>query len=104
MRCSVTLTQPCAVDAENDRQALEGNVMYDLVVAALQEGRVDGGYRMESVRRKPRREGQRMLLRDADVKEPVGARRTECLQSRPLAHRGGDSADAIVTYRFLSGF
>ena len=72
MRCPVTLTQPCAVAAENDRQALEGNVMYDLVVAALQEGRVDGGYRMESVRRKPRREGQRKLLRDADVKESVG--------------------------------
>ncbi len=35
-----------AVDGKTDRQALDRNVVYHLIVGALQEGRIDRGERL----------------------------------------------------------
>ena len=56
-----------AIDGEAHRQALDRDVVHDLVVGALQEGRIDRGERLEALRRQARGEGHAMLLGDADV-------------------------------------
>jgi hypothetical protein len=45
--------QPGAVDREAHRQFLDGDVVHDLVVGALQEGRVDRDERLHALGREP---------------------------------------------------
>jgi hypothetical protein len=68
-----------AVDGEAHRQLLDRHVMHDLVVAALQEGRIDRAERLVAFRRQAGREGHRMLLGDADIE---GAGREGLAKSR----------------------
>ena len=49
---AVGADQAGAVHGEAHRQALDGDVMDDLVVGALQEGRIDRGERLEAFGRK----------------------------------------------------
>ena len=69
---AVGADQAGAVDRKAHRQALDRDVMDDLVVAALQEGRIDRAERLVAFGRKARGEGHRMLLGDADVEGAVG--------------------------------
>ena len=61
-----------AVDGEAHRQVLDRHVVDDLVVGALQEGRIDRDERLEAFGGQAGGEGHRVLLGDADVE---GARR-----------------------------
>ena len=61
-----------AVHGEAHRQALDGDVVHDLVVGALQEGRIDGGERLVAFGREPGREGDAVLLGDADIEGAIG--------------------------------
>ena len=54
------------------RQLLQRHVVHDLVVAALEEGGVDRGEGAEALAGQARGKGDRVLLRDADVKDAVG--------------------------------
>ena len=72
MRRAVRADQSGAVDRKPDRQLLDRHVVHDLVVAALQEGRIDRAERLIAFRRQPGREGHRMLLGDADVEHALG--------------------------------
>jgi hypothetical protein len=63
----VSADEPRTVDGEADWEALNGDVMDDLVVSALQEGRIDGGEGLEAFHRKSCSESHRMLLGDADI-------------------------------------
>ena len=69
---AVGADQPGPVDGEADRQLLDGDVMHDLVVGALEEGRIDGGKGLEAFGRKPGGEGHRVLLGDADIEAALG--------------------------------
>ena len=69
---AVGADQAGAVDGEAHRQPLDRDVVHDLVVGALQEGRIDRGERLEAFGREPGREGHRMLLGDADIEGAVG--------------------------------
>ena len=98
---SVGADQTGAVHGETDRQFLDRDVVHDLVIGALEEGRIDGAERLHAFGRQPGREGHGMLLRDADV---VGAFRKGLLEEVDAGagrHRGGDADDAVVLGGFL---
>ena len=78
MGLAVIADQPGAVDREAHRQLLDRHVVHDLVVGALQEGRVDRGKRLHPLGRQPGGEGHRVLLGDADIEGALRevARRT----------------------------
>ena len=69
---AVGADQPGAVDREAHRQVLDRDVVDDLVVGALQEGRIDRAERPHALRGEAGGEGHRMLLGDADVEGAVG--------------------------------
>ena len=71
MRRAVGAHEAGAVEREAHGQVLDGDVVDDLVVAALQEGRVDRRERLDAVGREARGEGHRVLLGDADVEEAL---------------------------------
>ena len=64
---AVGADQAGAVDGEAHRQVLDRDVVHDLVVGALQEGRIDRAERLYAFGRQARGEGHRVLLGDADV-------------------------------------
>ena len=78
---AVGADQPGAVDGEADRQILDRDVVDDLVVGALQEGRIDRAERPHPLRGEAGGEGHRMLLGDADVEAAVGEFRAANLSS-----------------------
>ena len=90
-----------AVDGEAHGQALDRDVMHDLVVAALQEGRVDRAERLVAFGRKTGGEGHRVLLGDADVEGAVRERLVEDVDAGAGRHRRGDGDDLVVLLGFL---
>ena len=90
-----------AVHGEAHRQLLDRDVVHDLVVGALQEGRVDRGERLEAFGRKPGGEGHAVLLGDADVEGAVGKFLLEQVEAGARRHRRGDGDDLVVLARFL---
>ena len=64
--------EACAIDREAHRQVLDGDVVHHLVVAALQERRIDRAERLAALPRQARGEGHRMLLGDAHVERRLG--------------------------------
>ena len=87
---------------EAHRQLLDRDVVHDLVVGALQEGRIDRGERLVAFGREAGREGHARAARRC--------RRRRCAsgnalpnRSRPVPrrHRGGDGDDLVVLLRFL---
>ena len=82
---AVVPDQPGAVHREGDVEALQGDVVDDLVVGALEEGRVDRADRLRPLKRQPRGEQDGVLLGDADVVVLLGALVGELLQAGPPA-------------------
>ena len=72
MRRAVGADETGAIHREAHRQALDRDVMDDLVVGALQEGRIDHRERLVALRREARAERHAMLLGDADVEGALG--------------------------------
>ena len=70
VRCSVHHAGP--VHAEAHRQILDRNVVDDLIVRTLQEGRIDGAERPVALSRETGGECHRMLLGDPDVEHRSG--------------------------------
>ena len=98
---AVGADQAGAVDGKAHRQVLDRDVMHDLVVAALQEGGVDGAERLVAFGRKTGGKGHRMLLGDADVEGAVGERLVEDVDAGARRHGRGDADDLVVLLRFL---
>ena len=101
VRRAVRADQPGAIEGEADRQVLNRHVMHELVVAALQEGRIDGAERPVAFRRQASGKRHRMLLGNADVEHPLGKDRLHSVQSGPVRHGGGNADDFGVATRFL---
>ena len=93
--------EPRTVHGETHRQALDCDVMHDLVVGALQECRVNGGEGLEAFGRQPRGESHPVLFGDTDVEATIGEFFGEKIKPGSRRHRGGDSDDLIVLPRFL---
>ena len=96
---AVGADQAGAVDREAHRQALDRHVVDDLVIAALQEGRIDRAERLVAFGRKTGRERHRMLLGDADVEGAVGEGLVEDVDAGARRHRRGDADDLVVLLR-----
>ena len=90
-----------AVDREAHRQALDRHVVHDLVVGALQEGRIDRRERLEAFGREAGGEGHRVLLGDADIEGALRERLLEQVEAGAGRHGGGDGDDLVVLLRFL---
>ena len=80
---AVGADQPGAVDGEAHRQALDRDVVHDLVVGALQEGRIDRAERLQALGGQAGGEGHGVLLGDADVEACARERRLPN-RSRPV--------------------
>ena len=63
--------QPRPVDGKQHVQILDGNVVNQLVIAPLQEGRIDCHDRFGTITGQPGRQGYRVLLCDGYVKVAV---------------------------------
>ena len=89
-----------AVHGEAHGQLLDGDVVDDLVVAALQEGRVDGAERLHAVGGEAGGEGDRVLLGDADIEGAVGKLCAEQIEAGARRHGRGDGDDLLVLLGF----
>jgi hypothetical protein len=90
---TVGADQTGAVHGETHRQLLDRHVVDDLVVAALQEGRIDGAERLHPVGGETGGEGHRVLLGDADVVGAVREGLSEQVQPGARRHGRGDGDD-----------
>ena len=97
----VVAHEPGAVHREHHVQLLEADVVDDLVVAALEEGRVDRGHRLRSLERQPGGEQDRVLLGDAHVVVALGQRLLEQVEAGAGVHRRGDAHHALVAAALL---
>ena len=66
------------------------HVVDDLVVAALQEGRVDGAERLHALGRHAGGEGHGVLFGDAHVEGAVGEGLRKAVKAGAGRHGGGD--------------
>jgi hypothetical protein len=96
---AVGADQAGAVDREAHRQVLDRDVVHDLVVGALQEGRIDRAERLVALGREAGGEGHRVLLGDADVEGALRERLAEDVEAGARRHRGGDRDDLVVLAR-----
>ena len=101
MGAAVGADQPGAVHGEAHRQILDRDVVDDLVVGALQEGRIDGAERPVALRGEAGGEGHRMLLGNADVEGAVGKGRLDLVEAGARRHRRGDRDDLLVARHFV---
>ena len=69
MRCAVRADNARAVHAQDNVQTFDCNIVNNLVVSALQESRVNGRYRHQSLCRHTGRHTDGVLLGDADIEK-----------------------------------
>ena len=100
VRRPIVAHQPGAVHREHHVQLLQAHVVHDLVIRALQEGRVDRRHRLGPLERQPGGEQDRLLLGDAHVEVALGHRLLQDAQSRAGVHRSGDPDDTLVPFAF----
>ncbi len=74
------------IDGEGHVQILHRHVMDELIVAALQEGGIDGHHRLHRLAGQTGRQGHRMLLGDRHIVVAFRVLLGEADQIRPLAH------------------
>ncbi len=84
------------VEGEDDGQVHQTDVVIDLVVGPLEEGRVDGYDGLEPRDRQAGGEGHGMLFGDPDIEEALGKLLGKLPEARPLAHGRGDGQDLLV--------
>ena len=89
-----------AVDAEDDRQPVEADVVVELVPGPVEERRVDRDDRPEAADGHSGRGGDRVLLGDADVDEAIGEPAGERQQPGRPGHRRGDGDDVRSAFGF----
>ena len=85
-----------AVDAEDDRQVLERDLLEDLVVRALEERAVDVDHRPRAGLGHAASHRDGVALADADVEELLREGLAHLLELVPLAHRGRQHGDLRV--------
>ena len=84
------------VHADQDRLVVLGRVMDDLVEGPLEEGRIDRDHRPATAQGDPGRQRDRVLLRDADVHEPLRELRLEPVEAGPGGHSRRDRHDVAI--------
>ena len=87
-----------AVDSEEDGQVLQGDVVHELVVAALQKGGVDGDDGFDAFAGEAGGEGDGVLFGDADVEIAFGKTSGKFDEAAAFAHGGGNGGEAGVGF------
>ena len=90
VRGSVVAGDAGTVEAEHDGQAVQADVVGDLVDGSREERGVDGEDRAQPTHGHPGRRGDRVLLGDADVDEPAGEALAEGEEAGGVGHGGRD--------------
>ena len=86
------------VDRESDRQILDGDIMHNLVITTLQEGRIERTERLHAFSGQTGGKGHCMLFGDADIKN---APRKPCLhlvEAGSRWHCRSDRHDLVVRF------
>ena len=96
MRRAVGADKAGAVHGEAHGQLLDRHVMHDLIIGALQEGRVDGAEGFQALGREAGRKRDRVLLGDADVEGAIGKLLLEQIDAGAGRHRGRDADDVSL--------
>ena len=96
MRRAIGAHETCAIERENHRQVLDRDVVNQLVVRALKEGRIDRHHRLEPFACEAGREGHGVLLGDAHVVVATGKALFELDEARAFAHGGRDADQSAV--------
>ena len=99
VRRAVLPYQPRTVEAQDDRQVLEGDIMDDLIVGPLGEGRIDVAERLQAAGRQPRRKSHGVFLFDAHIEETFGEGFLENGHAAAGSHGGGDPHDFCILPR-----
>ena len=102
MRGPIGTDDARAVQREQHRQVLQRHVVDQLVIAALQERRIDREHRLQAFASQTSRECHRMLLGDADVEVPIRKTPLELDHAGALAHRGCDADQPLVLRRHVA--
>ena len=96
MRCAIGTDQACAVKRKHHWQVLQRHVMNQLVVAALQECRVDSHHGLKALAGHSGRKCDCMLLGNAYIVITLGKSFMKLHHARALPHGGGDADQAFV--------
>ena len=93
---TVLADEPGAVDGEAHRKPLQSDIMNDLIIGALQEGRIDRTERLEALDRETGSKGHGVLLGDADIEHAAREAGGELVEAGARRHGGGDGDDLLV--------
>ena len=96
MRLPVFGDETCTVHREDDIFMQKVDVMDDLVVAALQEGRINADHRQHPLAGQTSCKGHGMLFGHADIEEALRMGMTEKLQTCAVFHGGSNGTEGLV--------
>ena len=99
MRLPVASDKPGPVHGDHDRQVLKTDIMKRLVIGPLEEGRINGKYRLHPARRQTGCKGHGVLFCDPHVKEPFREILFKCGKSGPVRHGRRNCHDFLVFAR-----
>jgi len=94
--CPVPSHQAGAVQTKHHREVLEGHVVDDLVVPALEEGGIDGAVGGKSFGGHPGSQGDRVLFGDAHIKTAIRKGLHHVFQGTARWHGRGNPYDIFV--------
>ena len=98
MRCAVAADKAGAVDAENNRQILQGDFLKNLVEASLEERGINADKRFCAGFCKACGDIDGNAFGDADIEKSLREFFTEFRKAGGVAHRGGDGDDTIILF------
>src|SRR5213078_1073101 len=99
---AIVADDPAAVHREDHRKVLHGDVVDDLIEAALQKSGIDRDDRHDPLGREPGRERDGVLLADANVEKTLRKLFEEREQAGAAGHRSGDRDRALVRLQDLA--
>ena len=101
MRRAVRAHQSGAIKRERHRQILQADIMKNLVIRPLQEGRINRRDRPESFGGQPGGIGDGVLFGNADIEKPLWERFRKFIQPRSRTHRRRDGQHVRLLPRQL---
>ena len=97
MRGTVRTDQASAVQRKHHGQVLQRHVVDQLVIAALQERRIDGDDRLQALAREATGKGDGVLLGNANVVVTIGKTPLKLHHAGTLTHGRRDTDEALVS-------
>ena len=99
MGCPISAHQTCPVNREANRQILHGNIMYKLIITALQKSRIKRTKWFHPLASESRSESHCMLFRNANIKNAAWKASFYLIKASARRHCRGDSNNFWITIR-----